>query len=81
MRVRARPTIETISKTRPDDFVLELKHIFAVVERQTDARDLSMERGLDTMMLIAATHMSSRLGKSVLIDWSKAYSPAALKCR
>ena len=73
------PVTETISKTRPDDFVLELKHIFAVMDRQLDARDLSVERGLDTMMLIAAAHKSSQQGRSVLIDWEKAYSPAALR--
>ena len=74
------PIIETISKTRPDDFVQELTHIFAVMDRQADAHDLSVERGLDTMMLIAAAHKSSQRGRSVLIDWGNAYSPAALRC-
>ena len=72
------PVVETISKTRPDDFVLELKHIFAVMDGQLDADDLSVERGLDTMMVIAAAHKSSQQGRAVSIDWSKAYSPAAL---
>ena len=74
------PSIETISKTRPDDFVLELKHIFAVMNRQINAQDLAVERGLDTMMLIAAAHKSSQQGRSVLLDWEKAYSPVALRC-
>jgi predicted dehydrogenase len=79
-RCRQDPIIETISKTRPDDFVLELKHIFAVMDREVNAHDLSLERGLDTMMLIAAAHKSSQQRRSVLIDWGKAYSPAALRC-
>jgi predicted dehydrogenase len=70
--------IETFSKTRPDDFVLELKHIFAVMDGRLDAEDLSIERGLDTMMLIAAAHKSSQQGHKVAIDWSRAYSSAAL---
>lgn len=75
------PVVETISKTRPDDFVLELKHIFAVMDGQLDALDLSLERGLDTMMVVAAAHESSQQGRSVTIDWSKAYSSAALGVR
>jgi predicted dehydrogenase len=75
------PIIEAISKTRPDDFVLELQHIFAVLDRKVTSEDLSIERGLDTMMLIAAVHASSQQGRSILIDWGKAYSPAALKCQ
>jgi predicted dehydrogenase len=74
------PVVETIAKTRPDDFMLELKHIFAVMDRQVNAQDLSIERGLDTMMLIAAAHKSSQHGKSIVIDWSKTYSSAALCC-
>ena len=72
------PAVETISKTRPDDFVLELKHILAVMDGQVDSQDLSLERGLDTMMVVAAAHKSSQRGRSVTIDWGTAYSPAAL---
>ena len=72
------PMVETINKTRPDDFVLELKHIVAVIEGQTSAVDLSIERGLDTMMVIAAAHQSSQKSRSVSIDWSKGYTTAAL---
>jgi predicted dehydrogenase len=68
------PVTETVSKTRPDDFVLELEHIFAVMARQGHAQDLSVERGLDTMMLIAAAHKSSQQGRSIVLDWDKAYS-------
>jgi predicted dehydrogenase len=73
------PVIETIAKTRPDDFVRELKHIFAVMEGELDAEDLSIERGLDTMMVVAAAHKSAQRGRSISIDWQKAYSTAALK--
>jgi len=72
------PAFQTIAKTRPDDFVLELKHIFAVMDGQLDAPDLSIERGLDTMIVVSAAHKSSQQERSVTIDWGKAYSPAAL---
>jgi hypothetical protein len=42
--------------------------------RQGRAQDLSVERGLDTMMLIAAAHKSSQQGRSIVLDWDKAYS-------
>ena len=76
---RGRETqVETFAKTRPDDFILELKHIIAVLQGDFAATDLSAERGLETMLVVAAAHRSSQLGRSVVIDWQKGYSTAAL---
>ena len=72
------PRVETFAKTRPDDFILELRHIIAVMNGELHSPDLSIERGLDTGMVIAAAHKSAQRGASVPIDWNKAYSTEAL---
>jgi predicted dehydrogenase len=71
--------IETFAKTRSDDFILELKHIAAAMDGDAGASPLALERGLDTMMVVAASHRSAQAQKSVTIDWSKGYTIAALK--
>lgn len=71
--------VETFAKTRPDDFILELKHIAAAMEGEASASPLAIERGLDTMMVVAASHQSAQSQKSINIDWSGGYRLAALK--
>jgi predicted dehydrogenase len=71
--------VETFAKTRPDDFILELRHIAAAMNGNAGTSPLAIERGLDTMMVVAASHHSSQTRRSVEIDWSKGYSPGALK--
>ena len=70
---------ETFSKTRPDDFILELRHIAAATERHGYKSPLDLERGLETMLIVAASHRSAREGKSIEIDWNKGYSDRALR--
>jgi predicted dehydrogenase len=70
--------VEKFAKTRPEEFILELKHIAAVMKGDIRASDLAIERGLDTILVAAAAHLSSQEGKTVTIDWSKGYSTAAL---
>ncbi len=70
--------VETFAKTRPDDFVLELKHIAAAMEGDGKDSPLAIERGLDTMMVVAASHRSAQEGKSIVIDWGQGYSAKAL---
>lgn len=72
------PTVETFAKTRSDDFILELQHIVAATEGDGAATDLTIERGLETMMLIAAAHHSSQQCKAIFIDWNNGYTPASL---
>ena len=64
-------------KTRPDDFIQELSHIEAFLATG-DASPISIERGLDTMLVVAATHLSARLRQSVTITYAKGYRNAAL---
>jgi len=71
--------IETFSKTRPEDFILELRHIQAAMENDTDSSPLAIERGLDTMMVVAASHCSAQMGRSIAIEWDQGYSDRALK--
>jgi len=70
---------EVFAKTRPDDFILELKHIDAVLNGGVADSGIALERGMDTMLIIAAAHQSAATGKTVLIDYSKGYIPEALK--
>jgi predicted dehydrogenase len=70
--------VETFAKTRPDDFSRELEHIAAAMNGDSRGSPLAIERGLDTMMVVAASHQSAQERRSVAIDWSKGYSAAAL---
>lgn len=72
------PVERRVTKTRPDDFIEELKHIAAALETNPAASPLSLARGLDTMLVIAAAHRSSESGSRVKIDYSRGYVPAAI---
>jgi len=65
------------NKTRPEDFIQELNHLERVVKDGSDS-SISIERGLDSMLVIAAAHMSAQRRCAVTIDYSKGYSGAAL---
>jgi predicted dehydrogenase len=68
-----------IEKTRPDDFIQELNHIRAVLEGQ-DSRDiLFMERGLETMLVVSAAHLSAEKKRSIRIDYEAGWSTNALR--
>jgi predicted dehydrogenase len=76
---RGKPRVEKkVAKTRPDDFIEELKHIAGALAGNPAASPLSLSRGLDTMLVIAAAHRSSETGRRVRIDYGKGYSPAAI---
>ncbi|MCG8508388.1 MAG: Gfo/Idh/MocA family oxidoreductase [Rhodospirillales bacterium] len=65
-------------KTRPDDFIQELDHMEQAMEGGPES-PISIERGLDTMLVIAAGHLSARTGRKVEIDWSRGYRADALQ--
>lgn len=69
---------EVFSKTRPDDFIAELRHIDAALAGDPAASPLAMTRGMDTMLVIAAAHKSAQERRTVRIDYGKGYVPAAL---
>ena len=74
---KADPEKILVEKTRPDDFIAELSHIQGVLEAGADS-PISLERGLDTMMVIAAAHLSAREGRVVEIDYEKSPDPDAI---
>lgn len=68
-----------IEKTRPEDFIRELQHIADALEGGQTRPDLSLARGLDTMLVIAAAHLSSQNGRTVHIDYDAGWTNEALK--
>jgi predicted dehydrogenase len=69
--------VSRIEKRRPDDFIWELQHIEATFSTGS-ASGIRLERGLDTMLVIAAAHHSDKVGRRVRIDYDQGYSRAAL---
>ncbi|MDD5131496.1 MAG: Gfo/Idh/MocA family oxidoreductase [bacterium] len=67
-----------IKKTRPDDFITELKHIEKTLQTG-DPSPIALERGLDTMLVVAAAHKSTKEKRTVIIDYQKGYTGKALK--
>lgn len=68
---------EVFDKTRPDDFIQELDHLEQALAG-SDASPISITRGLDTMLVIAAVHLSAQKGRVVKIDYDKGYVSGAL---
>ena len=66
-------------KTRPADFIQELQHLEASLATDPAASPLSAERGLDTMLVVAATHKSVSERRTVEIDYGAGYNLAALR--
>ncbi len=62
-----------IPKTRADDFRMEVDHLESVLEDRIQSSPMSLERGLDTMMVIAAAFKSHYLGRRVSINWKSGY--------
>ncbi len=73
------PREQVFEKSRPDDFIAELSHIREVVNGDIDASPISLQHGLDTMLVIAAGHRSALESRMVAIDYSKGYRPDALQ--
>ncbi len=73
------PETSRFEKTRPDDFIQELRHITSVLAGDEEMADLSLARGLDTMLVVAAAHESARTGRRIRIDHSAGWTQAALQ--
>jgi len=67
-----------IPKTRPDDFRGEVEHIGALLAGDVEDSPVSLERGLETMLVIAAALRSHREGRRVRIDYSRGLGPESL---
>jgi predicted dehydrogenase len=75
-----RITEQVIEKTRPDNFIQELRHLQMMMKGDKFAESpLALERGLETMMVLAAAHRSHQQRRTIHIDYSGGWSPTALK--
>jgi len=61
-------------KTRPDDFITELKHIDEHTFGLGKKSPISIEEGLGTMLIVAAAHKSSSKNQTVKINYEKGFS-------
>jgi predicted dehydrogenase len=68
-----------LPKTRADDFKAEIAHLADVLDGRAEGSPIALERGLDTMMVIAAAFKSHQTGRRVAIDWRTGYRPEALR--
>ena len=71
---------EMIPKNRPDDFEGEVDHIAEILAgRFTGDSPISLERGLDTMLVITAAHVSHQNQSTVRINYEKGYRLDAIE--
>ena len=68
---------EIFNKSRPDDFIAELNHINNQLSN-TEYSSISIERGFDTMMVIAACHKSALEKRPININYNYGYIYDAL---
>lgn len=73
------PKTALFDKTRPDDFVQELRYIADNLTSGGDGDDLSLARGLDTMLVVAAAHRSAELRRTIRIDYAAGWTADALQ--
>ncbi len=71
--------VHTLKKTRPDDFIWELQNIDSVLQGGENTSAISLERGLETMMVVSAAHLSEANKRTVRIHYEKGYIPEALE--
>lgn len=67
-----------IPKRRPDDFIRELEHIEADLRAPRSDSGIRLERGLDTMLVVAAAHRSEQQARRVRLDYDQGYTLEAL---
>ena len=63
----------------PDDFIWELQNIDSVLQGKENTSAISLERGLETMMVVAAAHLSDEHKRTVRINYEKGFIPQALE--
>ena len=68
-----------IPKKRPDDFAGEIRHIGELLKNPAIASPIALERGLDTMIVLAAAHLSHDTNRKIQINYDKGYVPEALE--
>ncbi len=71
--------IQIFPKTRPDDFLEELKHLQEHLENPSKTSPLGLERGLETMLVLAASHQSAANGSTIYLDYDQGFTNDALR--
>ena len=66
-----------IKKSRPDDFILELRHIADDLKNATCSSPIRLQRGLETMLVIAAAYKSAGQSMPIEIDYAKGFTKTA----
>lgn len=69
---------QRVEKTRPDDFIEELRHIEQALAADPATSPISLARGLDTMLVVAAAHLSNQTGRRVRINYDAGWRASAL---
>jgi len=61
-----------ISKTRQDEFYHEVMHIQKLLDGSLAIKDspISLERAVDTMLVLAASHKSAKEKKTIQVEYS-----------
>jgi predicted dehydrogenase len=79
-QIKGEAAIESsFPKTRPDDFAPQMEHLEKALNGSTDGSPISLQRGLETMLVIAAAHESDRERKAMRIDYGKGYAMSAIR--
>ncbi len=68
-----------LTKTRPDDFIAEIDHLAGIIDGRISSSAISLQRGLETMMVICAAFQSHAAGRRVKINWDRGYRPEAIE--
>ncbi|NOT09709.1 MAG: Gfo/Idh/MocA family oxidoreductase [Gemmatimonadales bacterium] len=73
LRPGQEPETHELSKSRPDDFIDELSHIESCWAAPAGTSPIALERGHDTMLVIAAAHQSAAERRPVRVSLSAAH--------
>ena len=73
-------TEELFKKTRPDDFAGEIDHLGQILAGNIpDSSPISLEYGIETMLVVSAAYMSHQHGRRVKINYDAGLGPQALE--
>ena len=73
------PVMTVVPKTRPDDFIEEIKHIDASLNPKASVSPLDLDYGLDTMMVVAAAHRSQAEARCMVLPTPPDYNLDSLR--
>lgn len=69
---------DIVEKSRADDFIEELRHVESAIDDTAFEGPIGLTRGLETMLVISAAHLSCRERRTVRIDYDAGWTTDAL---